>query len=94
MNAPEPRDVIERCIEWLEREAGDHEEWPQDRAWAKYLRGVLGRHDCSDVGNAFGGYDCKCGEPWSSGAGSLPAGCVELRAAAALARRLMGEADE
>lgn len=33
---------------------------------------ALGIHRCSEIGNAFGGYNCVCGRPWLDSLG----GCL------------------
>ncbi len=57
-------------IERLRKIASDLARWVQGN-WM-----YPSEHQCSEVGNAFGGYDCECGAPW------LTDGCP---AAAALA---------
>lgn len=41
------------------------------------------RHECSEIGNAMGGYDCVCGDPWVESFG----GCLNAPAGERAARK-------
>jgi hypothetical protein len=40
----------------------------------RFRRIPLFQHGCSGVGNALGGYDCLCGQPWLDALGGCMAG--------------------